>query len=119
MYLCRGWEQFYRAYNLRHGYFLIFKYDGDAMLTMKVFNTTMSRMRYQDEDDASTCCLFFLSIWLCLTLIVKKNFVAFGQAIGAATATLATALATASLATAKAAARMIRNGVGKKRSRVG
>ena len=41
MYLCRGWEQFYRAYNLRHGYFFLFRYDGDAMLTMKVYNTTM------------------------------------------------------------------------------
>nr|XP_020186939.1 B3 domain-containing protein Os03g0212300-like [Aegilops tauschii subsp. strangulata] len=53
MYLCRGWEQFYYAYDLRHGYFLLFKYDGDAMLTMKVFNTTMCRMRHMDDDDAS------------------------------------------------------------------
>ena len=53
MYLCRGWEQFYRAYDLRHGYFLLFRYDGDAMLTVKVFNTTMCRMRYHDDDDAS------------------------------------------------------------------
>nr|XP_040258598.1 B3 domain-containing protein Os03g0212300-like [Aegilops tauschii subsp. strangulata] len=53
MYLCRGWEQFIRAYDLRHGYFLVFRYDGDAMLTVKVFNTTMCRMRYQDDDDAS------------------------------------------------------------------
>ena len=43
------------------------------MLTVKVFNTTMCRMHYQDDDDASTLCLFFLSIWLCLTLIVKKH----------------------------------------------
>src|SRR4051812_32114984 len=41
MYLCHGWEQFVRAYDLRHGYFLLFRYDGDAMLTLKVFNTTM------------------------------------------------------------------------------
>nr|XP_020146978.2 B3 domain-containing protein Os03g0212300-like [Aegilops tauschii subsp. strangulata] len=53
MYLCRGWEQFVGAYDLRHGYFLVFRYDGDAMLTVKVFNTTMCRMRYQDDDDAS------------------------------------------------------------------
>ena len=46
MYLCRGWEQFVRAYDLRHGYFLVFRYDGDDMLTMKVFNTTMCRMHY-------------------------------------------------------------------------
>nr|XP_020199680.1 B3 domain-containing protein Os03g0212300-like [Aegilops tauschii subsp. strangulata] len=53
MYLCRGWEQFVRAYDLTHEYFLVFRYDGDAMLTVKVFNTTMCRMRYQDDDDAS------------------------------------------------------------------
>nr|XP_020187924.1 B3 domain-containing protein Os03g0212300-like [Aegilops tauschii subsp. strangulata] len=65
MYMCRGCEQFVRAYDRRHGYFLVFRYDGDAMLTVKVFNTTMCRMRYQDDDDANTICLFFLSIWLC------------------------------------------------------
>ncbi|XP_020151512.1 B3 domain-containing protein Os03g0212300-like [Aegilops tauschii subsp. strangulata] len=53
MYLCRGWEQFVHAYDLRHGYFLVFRYDGDAMLTVKVFITTICRMRYQDDDDAS------------------------------------------------------------------
>nr|XP_020179355.1 B3 domain-containing protein Os03g0212300-like [Aegilops tauschii subsp. strangulata] len=53
MYLCCGWERFFRAYDLRHGYFLVFRYDGNAMLTVKVFNTTMCRMRYQDDDDAS------------------------------------------------------------------
>ena len=62
MYLCRGWEQFVRAYDLRHGYFLVLRYDDKTMLTMKVFNTTMCRMRYQDDDDASMLCLFFLSI---------------------------------------------------------
>nr|XP_020155821.1 B3 domain-containing protein Os03g0212300-like [Aegilops tauschii subsp. strangulata] len=53
MYMCRGWEQFVRAYDLRNGYFLVFRYDGDAMLTVKVFNMTMCRMRYQDDDNAS------------------------------------------------------------------
>ncbi|XP_020180785.1 B3 domain-containing protein Os03g0212300-like [Aegilops tauschii subsp. strangulata] len=43
MYLCRGWEHFVRAYDLRHGYFLVFRYDGDAMLIVKVFNKTMNR----------------------------------------------------------------------------
>ena len=73
IYQCHRWEQFYHAYDMRHRYFLLFRYDGDAMLTVKVFNTTMRRMRYQDDDDASTFCLFFLYIWLCLTLIVKKT----------------------------------------------
>ena len=60
-----------RAYDLRHWYFLVFRHDGDAMLTVKVFNTTMCCMRYQDDDDASTFCLFFLYICLCLTSIVN------------------------------------------------
>ena len=38
MYLRRGWEQFVRAYDMRHGYFLVLRYDGNAMLTVKVFN---------------------------------------------------------------------------------
>ncbi|XP_073359472.1 uncharacterized protein [Aegilops tauschii subsp. strangulata] len=54
MYLCRGWEKFYSAYDLRTGYFLLFRYDDDAtMLIVKVFNTTMCRMRYTDDEDAS------------------------------------------------------------------
>ena len=69
MYLDRGWKQFVRAYDLRHGYFLVFRYDGNATFAVKVFDTTMCRRRYQDDDDASTLCLFFLSIRLCLTPI--------------------------------------------------
>ncbi|KAM3383697.1 hypothetical protein ACQJBY_008396 [Aegilops geniculata] len=54
MYLCRGWEKFYSAYDLWHGYFLLFRYDDDAtMLIVKVFNATMCRMRYTDDEDAS------------------------------------------------------------------
>ncbi|KAE8787813.1 B3 domain-containing protein [Hordeum vulgare] len=52
MYLDRGWKQFVRAYDLWHGYFLVFRYDGNAMFAVKVFNTTMCRRRYQDDDDA-------------------------------------------------------------------
>ncbi|KAE8771762.1 B3 domain-containing protein [Hordeum vulgare] len=69
MYLDRGWKQFVRAYDLRHGYFLDFRYDDNATFAVKVFDTTMCRRRYQDDDDASTLCLFFLSIRLCLTPI--------------------------------------------------
>ncbi|KAE8778049.1 B3 domain-containing protein [Hordeum vulgare] len=52
MYLDRGWKQFVRAYDLRHGYFLVFRYDGNTTFAVKVFNTTMCRRRYQDDDDA-------------------------------------------------------------------
>ncbi|KAE8782608.1 B3 domain-containing protein [Hordeum vulgare] len=53
MYLDRGWKQFARAYDLRHGYFLVFRYDDNATFAVKVFDTTMCRRRYQDDDDAS------------------------------------------------------------------
>ncbi|KAE8790451.1 2-phytyl-1,4-beta-naphthoquinone methyltransferase, chloroplastic [Hordeum vulgare] len=52
MYLDRGWKQFVRAYVLRHGYFLVFRYDGNATFVVKVFDMTMCRRRYQDDDDA-------------------------------------------------------------------
>ncbi|XP_037446568.1 B3 domain-containing protein Os03g0212300-like [Triticum dicoccoides] len=32
---------------------VLFRYDGNTTLTVKVFNTTMCRMRYHDNDDAS------------------------------------------------------------------
>ena len=32
---------------------VLFRYDGNTTLTVKVFNTTMCRMRYHDDDDAS------------------------------------------------------------------
>ncbi|KAE8811062.1 B3 domain-containing protein [Hordeum vulgare] len=53
VYLDRGWKQFVRAYDLRHGYFLVFRYDDNATFAVKVFDTTICRRRYQDDDDAS------------------------------------------------------------------
>ncbi|KAE8780434.1 B3 domain-containing protein [Hordeum vulgare] len=90
MYLDRGWNQFVRAYDLRHGYFLVFRYDDNATFVVKVFDTTMCRRRYQDDDDASTLCLFFLSIRLCLIPILKENFFAHGKAMEAGAASTAT-----------------------------
>ncbi|KAE8779143.1 B3 domain-containing protein [Hordeum vulgare] len=52
MYLDRGWKQFVRAYDLGIGYFLVFRYEGNATFAVKVFDTTMCRRRYQDDDDA-------------------------------------------------------------------
>uniref|UniRef100_A0A8I6XPG2 TF-B3 domain-containing protein n=1 Tax=Hordeum vulgare subsp. vulgare TaxID=112509 RepID=A0A8I6XPG2_HORVV len=52
MYLDRGWKQFVRAYDLGIGYFLVFRYDGNATFAVKVFNTTMCRRPYQDDDNA-------------------------------------------------------------------
>ncbi|XBJ20401.1 hypothetical protein VPH35_011239 [Triticum aestivum] len=54
MYLGPGWEHFARANELQLGYFLVFRYDGDAMFTVKMFDNTMCRMYYQHDDDASS-----------------------------------------------------------------
>uniref|UniRef100_A0A8I6WK16 TF-B3 domain-containing protein n=1 Tax=Hordeum vulgare subsp. vulgare TaxID=112509 RepID=A0A8I6WK16_HORVV len=53
MYLDRGWKEFVHAYDLRHGHFLVFRYDNNATFAVKVFDTTMCRRRYQDDDDVS------------------------------------------------------------------
>ncbi|KAE8819574.1 B3 domain-containing protein [Hordeum vulgare] len=53
MYLDRGWKQFVSAYDMRHGYFLVFTYDVNTTFPVKVFDTTMCRRLYQDHDDAS------------------------------------------------------------------
>ena len=70
MYLSCGWVKFYRAYDLGLGYFLLFRYDNDAtMLIVKVFNATMCCMRYADDDDAGTFCLFLFLYILALSHI--------------------------------------------------
>ncbi|KAE8796184.1 B3 domain-containing protein [Hordeum vulgare] len=53
MYLDRGWKQFVRAYDLPHGYFLVFRFYDNVTFAVKVFDTTMCQRRYQDDDDAS------------------------------------------------------------------
>ncbi|CAM0871923.1 unnamed protein product [Alopecurus aequalis] len=55
MHLGRGWEQFASVHGLQLGHFLAFTYDGDAVLTVKVFDGSMCHRHYQhDDDDASS-----------------------------------------------------------------
>ncbi|XP_037427904.1 B3 domain-containing protein At3g18960-like isoform X2 [Triticum dicoccoides] len=53
MYLGIGWEHFAHAHELHLGHFLVFRYDGDTMFTVKMFDNTMCCMYYQHDDDAS------------------------------------------------------------------
>ncbi|KAM0883941.1 hypothetical protein ACQ4PT_031310 [Festuca glaucescens] len=53
MYLGRGLDQFAREYEVQRGHLLVFSYDGDAVLTVKVFDGTMCRRHYKHDDDAS------------------------------------------------------------------
>ena len=88
MYLGPGWEQFARAHELQLGHFLVFRYDGDAMFTVKMFDNTMCRMYYQHDDDASKLSASLLPVLLasstCTTTTPCSHFIAFGQAMGAA-----------------------------------
>ncbi|XP_047064538.1 B3 domain-containing protein Os03g0212300-like [Lolium rigidum] len=54
MYLERGWQPFARAHDIGLGNFLVFSYDGDAVLTVKVFDGSMCRRHYHDDDDTSS-----------------------------------------------------------------
>ncbi|KAF7105069.1 hypothetical protein CFC21_105909 [Triticum aestivum] len=53
MYLGPGWEHFARAHDLKLGHFLVFRYDGDTLFTVNMFDNTMCRMYYKHDDDAS------------------------------------------------------------------
>lgn len=54
IYLGRGWEQFAQCYSLERGSFLLFSFDGDALLTVKVFGLHMCRRHYCYDRDASS-----------------------------------------------------------------
>ena len=70
MYLDRGWEQFARVHGLELGHFLVFSYDGSAVLTVKVFDLSMCRRHYHPDDDASTYALLLplLSVFVSQTI---------------------------------------------------
>ncbi|CAM0871631.1 unnamed protein product [Alopecurus aequalis] len=51
--LGRGAVQFARAHDLQLGQFVVFSYDGDAALTVKVFDGSMCRRRYRHDDAAA------------------------------------------------------------------
>ena len=46
MYLDKGWENFAIAHGVDFGYILHFKYEGDDVLTVKVFDVTLCRKYY-------------------------------------------------------------------------
>jgi hypothetical protein len=54
MYLDKGWENFAIAHGVDFGCFLHFKYEGDYVLTVKVFDGTICRKYYYYTDDEDT-----------------------------------------------------------------
>jgi hypothetical protein len=51
MYLDKGWENFAIAHGVDFGCFLHFKYEGDDVLTVNVFDGTMCRKYYYTDDE--------------------------------------------------------------------
>jgi hypothetical protein len=51
MYLNKGWENFAIAHGVDFDYFLHFKYEGDDVLTVKVFDRTTCRKYYYTNDE--------------------------------------------------------------------
>ncbi|KAK1679707.1 hypothetical protein QYE76_040555 [Lolium multiflorum] len=49
MYLDKGWEKFAIAHGVDFGWFVHFKYEGDDVLTVKVFDGTMCRRYYYSD----------------------------------------------------------------------
>ena len=61
MYLERGWEQFARVHDdLELGHFLVFRYDRNAVLTVKVFDLSSTN----PDDDGSTCFFLLFSVFM-------------------------------------------------------
>ncbi|KAK1607505.1 hypothetical protein QYE76_031178 [Lolium multiflorum] len=54
MYLDKGWEKFAIAHGVDFGWFVHFKYEGDDVLTVKVFDGTMCRRYYYSDDEDTT-----------------------------------------------------------------
>ncbi|KAK1628817.1 hypothetical protein QYE76_003132 [Lolium multiflorum] len=53
MYLDKGWEKFAIAHGVDFGCYVHFKYEGDDVLTVKVFDGTMCRRYYYSGRDAT------------------------------------------------------------------
>jgi hypothetical protein len=52
IFLDNGWRCFARRHAIEVGHFVVFKYDGHIMLTVKAFDNTMWHRHYHtDEDD--------------------------------------------------------------------
>ncbi|KAK1650899.1 hypothetical protein QYE76_068704 [Lolium multiflorum] len=51
MYLDKGWEKFAIAHGVDFGCFVHFKYEGDDVLIVKVFDGTMCRRYYYSDDE--------------------------------------------------------------------
>jgi hypothetical protein len=52
MYLITGWKKFARAHQIEAGHFILYRYDGEAMLTISVFDETMCHRHYHSDTNS-------------------------------------------------------------------
>ncbi|OMO84143.1 hypothetical protein COLO4_22199 [Corchorus olitorius] len=59
VWLQKGWQEFATHYSLQHGYFVVFRYDGNAGFQVVIFDRSASEIEYPhittEEDDALEC----------------------------------------------------------------
>jgi hypothetical protein len=51
MYLHNGWRGFTHAHVIEVGHFVVFKYDGHDILTIKVLDEVMCLLHYHSDKD--------------------------------------------------------------------
>ncbi|CAN1133565.1 B3 domain-containing transcription factor VRN1 [Linum perenne] len=54
-----GWHDFVESYSIRVGYMLIFRYEGNAIFNVHIFNLSASEINYQTNTLSGKRCLLF------------------------------------------------------------
>jgi hypothetical protein len=83
MYLPTGWKKFERVHQIKAKHFLVFNYDGEAMLNVSVFDKatttrtpTLIMSSRVGEEEKKTMCLLVIYIYyrnlLCNLLVMIK-----------------------------------------------
>ncbi|CAI0446931.1 unnamed protein product [Linum tenue] len=54
-----GWHDFVESYKIRVGYLLIFRYEGNAIFNVHIFNLSASEINYQTNTLSGKRCLLF------------------------------------------------------------
>ncbi|KAK9109022.1 hypothetical protein Sjap_017082 [Stephania japonica] len=54
IFLQQGWQQFKEQYSISAGHFLVFRYEGNSIFHVLIFNMSGSEIRYVDNSDKTT-----------------------------------------------------------------
>jgi B3 DNA binding domain len=69
----RGWPEFAKAHDLRMGYFLLFRYEGNMVFNVKVFDTTCCLKIYSSIHCEPPTFIFESTKFIDLTSDVKSE----------------------------------------------